>query len=332
MTDYAQFAHINHAGLKATNNRRGRDKKWTAKKILAEAARVPGNIAHVLNPQKPRWIIGSKEAVQQRQAAWREQAREASGKAKLRATSPSLACAVFSWPRGWEPEWNAYRNAVIAYQLKKFGPGRMVGAVEHLDEANQHIHVYLVPFDGESFGTVHPGIAARVRARALPGNHVRIAYAAAMVEWQDELWRETGRPHGLLRVGERRKRLTRIEFNAKTLVSNAEDKDRETARKRKKVEADVVALEARYTKLKAAGAHLKNLQERFAETPAGIVTRQLASYEQELATERAKSRSLQVRLEEAQFRNEQHERIARVTDSRGRESVMLNLPRQPPKP
>lgn len=54
MTDYAQFAHINHAGLKATNNGRGRDKKWTAKKILAEAARVPGNIAHVVNPQKPR--------------------------------------------------------------------------------------------------------------------------------------------------------------------------------------------------------------------------------------------------------------------------------------
>ena len=291
MTDYAQFAHINHAGLKASNNERGRDKKWTASKILAEAARVPGNIAHVLNPQKPRWIIGSREAVQQRQADWREQAREASGKARLRATSPSLACAVFSWPRGREPEWEAYRDAVIAYQLKKFGPKRVVGAVEHLDEANQHIHVYLVPFDGEPFGTVHPGIAARVRARALPENHVRIAYAAAMVEWQDELWREMGRPHGLLRVGERRKRLTRIEFNAKTVVSNAEAKDVEAARRRKKVEADAAALAVRFTRLNEANAHLTNLQERFAETPAGIMTKRLADYEHDLATERAKSRS-----------------------------------------
>lgn len=332
MTDYAQFAHINYAGLKATNSQRGRDKKWTANKILAEAARVPGNIAHVVNPQKPRWIIGSKEAVQQRQAAWREQAREASGKAKLRATSPSLACAVFSWPRGREPEWEAYRNAVIAYQLKKFGPGRVIGAVEHLDEANQHIHVYLVPFDGDAFGTVHPGIAARVHARALPGNHVRIAYAAAMVEWQDELWRETGRPHGLLRVGERRKRLTRIESNAKTLVSSADDRDRETARKRKKVEVDAAALEAQTIRLNEASAHLKNLQERFAESPAGIVTKRLADYAHDLATERAKSRSLQVQLDEVKFRNEQHEGVARLADRRGSISVMLELPRHPLKP
>ena len=332
MTDYAQFAHINHAGLKATNSGRGRDKKWTAKEILAEAARVPGNIAHVVNPQKPRWIIGSKEAVQQRQAAWREQAREASGRAKLRATSPSLACAVFSWPGGRAPEWNAYRNSVIAYQLKKFGRGRVVGAVEHLDEANQHIHVYLVPFDGDAFGTVHPGIAARVRARALPGNHVRIAYAAAMVEWQDELWRETGRPHGLLRVGERHKRLTRIEFNARTLVSKSEDRDRETARKREKVEADAAALKARFTGLSEASAHLKNLQARFAETPAGIMTTRLAHYEHDLEKERANSRLLQAQLEEARFRNEQHESVALLADRRGRESVMSEVPRQPSKP
>lgn len=227
--------------------------------------------------------------MQQRQADWREQAREASGNARLRATSPSLACAVFSWPRGREPEWKAYRNAVIAYQLKKFGPGRVVGAVEHLDEANQHFHVYLVPFDGEPFGTVHPGIAARVHARALPGNHVRIAYAAAMVEWQDELWRETGRPHGLLRVGERHRRLTRVEFNAKRLVSNAEANDLETARKRKKVEVDAAALKARVTRLKEAYAHLKNLQERFAETPAGIMTKRLAGYEHDLEKERGNS-------------------------------------------
>lgn len=347
MTEYAQFAHLNHAALKPANNLRGRDKKWTAKQILAEAARVPGNYAHVVNPQKPRWIVGSRAAVQQRQATWRDQAREASGKAHLRATSPSLACAVFSWPRGREPEWNAYRDDVIAYQLKKFGPKRMVGVVEHLDEAHQHIHVYLVPFDDEPFGTVHPGIAAGIRARALKGNHARIAYIDAMVKWQDELWRETGRPHGLLRFGEQRARLSRVKFTeqAKTskAVADAKIADEKAAGdakaaeeraiiRRKNLAAKERIFQTRAAALADAAKHLKTLEERFAEASAGTVTKKLAASELALVAANKRNLVLETQLADAQYRNAEHEKLAQAAGRRLSEGVPVEIRQRTPKP
>ena len=335
MTEYAQFAHINHAGLKPANDKRGRDKKWSAKQILAEAARVPGNYAHVVNPQEPIWLVGSKGAVQLRQAAWRAQAREASGKARLRATSPSLACAVVSWPRGREIEWTAYRDDVISFQAGKFGSGRLVGVVEHLDESHQHIHIYLVPLDGEPFGVVHPGIAARTAHRGVDGNHTRTAYIDAMVEWQDDLWRATGQSHGLLRIGKTRARLSRIEFTElkKSTKAAAEAKVMEEQANvlRKKLDADQRLLQIRAKNLADAMQHLEMREARFAEESAGTVTNRLDASEVALVAANQKNLVLAAQLADARYRNAEHEKLAQAAGRRESEGVTVEIRQRTPK-
>ena len=335
MTDYAQFAHINHAGLKPANDQRGRDKKWTAKQILAEAARVPGNYAHVVNPQKPIWIIGSRSAVQLRQAAWRAQAREASGKARLRATSPSLACAVVSWPRGRELEWTAYRDDVISFQAWKCGPERLVGVVEHLDESHQHIHIYLVPLDGEPFGIVHPGIAARTAHRGVDGNHTRTAYIDAMVEWQDELWRATGQPHGLLRIGNARARLSRLEFTERMkstkAAADAKAMEEQANTRRKKLEADERVLQIRAKNLVDAMQHLEMREARFIEESAGTVTNRLVAAELALIAANQKNLGLEAQLADARYRNAEHEKLAQAAGRRDSEGVPVEIRQPTPK-
>ena len=208
----AQFAHLNYAALAQVATKRGTEKRWTAKKLSEEADRVPGNIAHVSNPLPPNWLKGSRASVEEREALWRSQAQQASGRAKLRATSPSLACAVVSWPRHLEKNWQAYRDSVLEFFEQQYGTGRIPGAVEHLDEANQHIHVYFVALDGEDFGQVHPGYAARCGARQAGKSSTRRPFIAAMKKWQDDLYAATGPAHGLQRVGPKRMRMDRGEY------------------------------------------------------------------------------------------------------------------------
>ena len=336
MTEFAQFAHLGHAALSATRTKRGRDKKWTAKRILDEAARVAGAANHVLNPRTPTWLVGSRQHVEQREAEWRNQASEAGGMARLRATSPSLACAVFSWPRGREREWQSYRDSVIRFLVAKHGPRRVVGVVEHLDESHQHIHAYLVALDGEPFGAVHPGIAARVRARKLPGNHVRVDYIAAMKEWQDEVWRETGRPHGLTRVGPLRERLSRIETNAKSKSSKAAAEAAEMKRSIERRAATLAEeeglLRKKATEIINATKHLQRLKETFAATPAGATSEKLAKMEATLAEAVAENKKLEEALKDAQFRNAEHEKLARALGRREREGVVVEVWRPVPSP
>lgn len=329
LTIYAQFAHLNSAALRPARTTRGKDKNWSASQLLAEADRIPGNASHVEHPLPPNWLKGSRKLVEARAAAWREQAREAGGKARLRATSPSLACAVVSWPRAREAEWGRYRDSVIAHFKTTVGDERIPGVVEHLDESNQHIHVYFVPLDGEGFGVVHPGYAARVQARQSPGNHVRVAYVQAMKRWQDELYASTGEPHGLMRVGPKRERLSRSDHTARKRAADIkESADTEAAEVLARAREIQRQAEERLAMARRADSEvmrkvelLRHAQVRLAETPAGVLEAELLARDAELTRLREQIASLNTDLDAAQFRNREHDKRAAITP-----------PRRPPTP
>jgi len=312
-TQQAQFANLEQFALKAPKPKEGNDRIWSVGEVLNEANRKPGNSRHVERAEKPTWHFGSKEQVESRASAWHEQAREGSGKTRrrLRRTSPSVACAVVSMKR-------------------------VVGAVQHLDEAHPHLHVYLVALDGEGFGVVHPGYAASRLARIADGNHVGTTYRAAMRLWQDDFHAACGVPFGLRRLGPERPRLSRTEWVATkkaahiVAVAEAEAAMAIAAARELAAKARARGREAKCLERDAVSAMklLRSRQELFASTDAGLTTAKVASLEAALASSEVEMRRLKNALDASMFRNAEHERLARAAGRRETESAIVEVGRR----
>ena len=83
----------------------------------------------------------------------------------------------------------------------------------HLDESHPHLHIYTVDPDARR---LVPGWQAKRAANAggSSGKEANAAYRTAMQQWQDALYNDVGRYHGLDRLGPKRQRLTRPEYRA----------------------------------------------------------------------------------------------------------------------
>lgn len=325
----AQFAHLRAASPQPRPSKRGKDRRWSASQLLDEADRVPKASRHVPKPQPPIWHIGSRKAVEERAAEWHAQAREASGKARLRVTSPSLACAVVSWPSGRNSQWPAYRDAILAHFVRTLGTDRVAGAVEHRDEKQLHIHVFFVPRDGEDFGAVHPGVRARRVARAQPGNMVFTAFTQAMRKWQDDLWSAVSGPFGLTRTGPRVQRLERKEVlvnkkvvaakeledaakaEATALVEEARRQAELTVRRVRETEDQAKELLAKVTDAELA---VNQKYQLFARTPAAEHEARLRARDATIQELLAKVAGLERQVGDLRFNVEQHSKKAVSTD------------------
>ncbi|WP_155709864.1 hypothetical protein [Pseudoduganella dura] len=127
---------------------------------------------------------------------------------KARADSPSLAAGVISFPRDRINEWPRFRDHAIR-ELQVRYADRLRCVLEHLDERHPHVHFYLVPRPGESFGKVHDGYEASREARKASGNKIRSAFNAAMSAWQDWVHEAICGPFALARLGPGRSRMSR---------------------------------------------------------------------------------------------------------------------------
>ncbi len=215
-----QFAHIDGYARQGGKTKTGR--VLSAQQIADEAERRPGAHPHVKDPKPPiqRFGVTPSEAVQQA-TAWAEQAVDPRGR-KLRIDGLCLGAGVVSVPDNLPDElWPGYRDAMIGYLKTKHGD-RLKSVVEHSDERHRHIHFYLVPLPGESFGAVHPGVAA-ARASAARGERKglqRLAFNQAMRAWQDEI-HTVSADFGLARLGPGRRRLPREVWNAEQRALSA---------------------------------------------------------------------------------------------------------------
>lgn len=230
MTTGFQFAHLQWSGKKGAKKKESRRtlkgshgtqraSGWSAKDILAEAARLKGHCQHVASPKPPTLIYGMPlsevEAVCDAWAASRTVSVKLKngtvGKRKMRADAPVLASGVISMPKERIDDWPAYRDHAVEELKQKHG-NRLLSVVEHLDESHPHLHYYLVPLLGEDFGVVHDGYAASRIARAEPGNKIRSAFQGAMRTWQDWIHEKIAAPFGLARIGPARARLDNDEW------------------------------------------------------------------------------------------------------------------------
>lgn len=250
-----QFAHLQWSGKKGAKKREKRktlkgshgsqrSSGWSAKDILAEAARLDGHCQHVANPQPPTlvygvpldqveaicdtWAASNTVKVQMKDGTTRQR--------KMRADAPILASGVISLPRDRIDEWPAYRDHSVEQLKEKYGV-RLRSVVEHLDEAHEHLHFYLVPEPGEDFGVVHDGYAASRIARSEPGNMIRSAFRDAMKKWQDWVHEAIASPFGLARIGPARERLDRDEWKESERKRALEQQEAQVAAQAKSLEA-----------------------------------------------------------------------------------------------
>ena len=217
-----QFVHVDSyssARPKARTRRGGTTgtsaRKWSASDVLDEATREPDACKHVESPLPPTWLVGSREDVERAGDAWAAVTvtQSKKGERAVRSDAPWLAAGVVSLPKERASEWPEFRDATVAHLRKKYG-GRLRGVVEHLDEPHPHLHFYVVPEPGESFGAVHQGYAAKTAARKSGVKAVGSAFVGAMRAMQDEFYERVGAAFGLARTGPRRDRKTRAEWQA----------------------------------------------------------------------------------------------------------------------
>lgn len=219
-----QFAHVNWYAKTAAKKRdtaefmhgKERSTGWSVADILAEAERKKGNCPHVPDPMAPRLLHGvpldQVEALADAWAATQTVSVKLKNgtvvQRKMRSDAPRVAAGVMSLPKDRLQDWPAFRDNAIKQLEKKYGD-RLVSAVEHLDEPHPHLHYYLVPLAGESFGAVHEGYAASREARQTVGNKIRAAFNSAMNSWQEWIHQTIAEPFHLARLGPRRARTSR---------------------------------------------------------------------------------------------------------------------------
>lgn len=201
-----QFLHIEAYAREAGKGKAGGN---SIHKIAAEADRLEGNCPHVATPQKPiiRYGVSAKKAAELSQK-WADEAKDKSNRS-LRKDGLCLVAGVISYPAEGE-NWENFRDASEKWLKKKYGD-RLKSIIEHTDEAHPHIHFYVVPRAGERLESIHEGKAAAQEKseQKLKKGAQNAAYIEAMRALQDTFSREVGVFHGMLRIGPKKRRLSR---------------------------------------------------------------------------------------------------------------------------
>jgi hypothetical protein len=209
--------------------------RLSAMDIIAEAARYAGATPHVAAPQPPRVLYGlgpdDLQVWYARLCVLADAQRTPVGNRlrKQRVDTPILLGAVASFPQPANESNCAYvewRDRTLAFFRQRYG-ANLVCVLEHVDEAHGHLHA-LVANQGASVKPLHAGHAAAMK---LTGPKPRSqAYKAAERGLQDEFHVQVAGPCGLARVGPRRRRLTRAEWQID-----------QVARRTAKAQADAIA-------------------------------------------------------------------------------------------
>ena len=224
-----QFAHLETYSRKP--NKAGVNTKFIFDEVTR---RNPEACRHVENPTKPTLVFGMSveelEALHDKVCAEMKTTNIKGQSRSIRQDQHTLMTVVLSYPGEPEPgtasyeEWERWS---LDWLKKKYGDD-LKTVVRHDDEANPHLHAYILPGSGKA-KDYNPGYVAKRKAEqiaqdAIPpglqgdekkeaakrvvaaGNR---AYRSAMREWQDSYFEEVGRKCGLTRIGPARRRLTR---------------------------------------------------------------------------------------------------------------------------
>jgi hypothetical protein len=185
------------------------DTAWTARQIVAEVRREPGQFSPNITPMRPEPLYGSVDDL----AADLDALDLHPPKGQRKDTPIMLAGVVSSnWPPD-DPRSLEWRMDALAYLCDTFGQN-LRAVVAHNDEKCDHIHFYVAQPGLAPVKGLHPGHVARKKA-ADAGEDAKTqtaAYNTAMQGLQDDYFNKVARRHGQARIGPKRERLGRMEW------------------------------------------------------------------------------------------------------------------------
>lgn len=200
-----QFAHVEAYARQPRSGRNIRD-------IAAEAERQPDYCSHVPSPRPPGIVYGCtpSEAVESAER-WAAQHKDTLGRG-LRKDGMCLLAGVISYPADGD-NWEEFKNDAVEWLKEEYGEC-LESVIEHTDEEHPHIHFYAVPKPGQHFNALHVGRAESEKVKKEGGSkkQQQLAFSEAMRKWQDRIYQDISKKHGLARLGPKRQRLTRDEW------------------------------------------------------------------------------------------------------------------------
>ncbi|UTW11424.1 plasmid recombination protein [Marinobacterium rhizophilum] len=232
-----QFIHYEAYGSKGTS------KKRSLMSIAREAERVPYSHPHVKSPLKPEYLLGTSfVAVAEKIsiAAGASTTLHGGKKRKVRADANTGIGLIASYPLSVADlealpdeqrqlrlaEIREWAEDSIAFVQSEF-PGRVQVAALHWDESHPHIHILVGATEPcNDFKQLHKGELAR---RVAQGNDRtgrgkkagNDAYKAEMRRFQDRYHQEVAVHYGQARIGPRRQRLTRSQWQCEQAKAEA---------------------------------------------------------------------------------------------------------------
>lgn len=206
-----------------------------ARRVIAEAVRIPEHSPHVRQPQKPVFLYGSAAGLADKIDALAASTktlvtqRTRSGEVKtferaLRPDASVFLAGVVSLPREWSeqnPRLFAKAKKDTITELQRRYGDQLQAVIFHDDEEHPHIHFFVLP-KGLNMSSVCPATAAERSVDTLKtkatGKARQAARSQALQLFQDEWHDNVMRDIGLGRYGPKRQRMTRPEWKAENAM------------------------------------------------------------------------------------------------------------------
>lgn len=214
-----------------SNNRRG--EKRTLVEIVGEAVRKEEYCPHVKNPLKPVLLAGDHPSqMLKKLESMAEDAKDSTGKRKLRKDARILMAGVMSYPERTaemkdpikDKKFMAWCKDNRQWLERHYGTS-FRSAIIHLDESHPHIHFYVHEDLDENgslgLSSVHPGLKAEKELKLKKGKaKVKKAdrekvFSEALEKFQHDYWIQVSHDHGMKQHTEKRRRLKNDEFKKK---------------------------------------------------------------------------------------------------------------------
>lgn len=237
-----QFIHIEGYGQRASKIANGKGGQ-TVRSIVREAERWPGAYPHVENMRKPNLLFGiepSKVADLAEQRA--KEATDSRGR-KLRQDALIMLAGVVSHPASYDEvmqdaemkaDFIKWKKETIDFLKNEYGD-QLKSVVLHTDESKLHVHFFCIEelcykenAKGEVYKSlgieeIHPGRKARAQAtnEGKSRKEQAQAYTDAMRGFQNKFYDAVSKYFGHVRLGPKRRRLTRAEYNREKAQASA---------------------------------------------------------------------------------------------------------------
>jgi len=246
---------------------------WSARDVIAEALRLPDHCRHVTDPVAPiahhgvqpqDLLDALKKLEEKSEAVMVDTSR---GKRRQRSDTLILIGLVASFPlppsERERDEVQVWIKRTIAWLLQKFGKDHVMSILEHVDENNIHLHVY-VHNNGHSVKPLMVGHRERLSAidADLPAAEVRAAYRDAMIRFQDEYFSDVCESLGLARKSPApRPRLSRTAYIAQQR-QELERREQKVSEHERALNSKAEKLNKLEVELNGFAAHLRRLEAK----------------------------------------------------------------------